>query len=98
MKRSLCVAFALLAFGCSAANAGGKNVRIERTDPPTSCEQISVITAYASNSGNDDERVREKLRNQAEVAGANYVRLDKLGGSSTLKEATGTAYKCPSGT
>jgi len=97
VERSLYVAFALMAFGCSAATAGGKNVRIERADPPESCEQISVITAYASNTGNDDESVREKLRTQAEASGANYVRLDKLGGSNTLKEYTGTAYKCPPG-
>jgi hypothetical protein len=98
VERSLYVVFALLACGCSAATAGGKNVRIDRADPPASCEQISVITAYASNTGNDDESVREKLRNQAAASGANYVRLDKLEGSSTLKESTGTAYKCPPGT
>ena len=97
VKRSLYVACAFLAFGCSAATAGGKNVRVERAEPPANCEQISVISAYASNTGNDDESVREKLRNQAAASGANYVRLDKLGGSNTLKEGTGTAYKCPPG-
>ena len=97
VKRSLYVACAFLAFGCSSATAGGKNVRVERAEPPANCEQISVISAYASNTGNDDESVREKLRNQAAASGANYVRLDKLGGSNTLKEYTGTAYKCPPG-
>lgn len=98
MERNIYVASALLTLGCSAsaATAGG-SVRIERAEPPESCEQISVITAYASNTGNDDESVREKLRNQAATNGANYVRLDKLGGSSTLKEYTGTAFKCPAG-
>jgi hypothetical protein len=96
--RNIYAACALLALGCSAsaATAGG-NVRVERADPPENCEQISVLSAYASNTGNDDESVREKLRNQAAISGANYVRLDKLGGSSSLKEYTGTAFKCPPG-
>lgn len=100
MERCSYEAFALLALGCSACAAatGGNNVRIESADPPESCEQISVISAYASNTGNDDESVRDKLRNQAAARGANYVRLDKLGGSSTLKQYTGTAFKCPPGT
>ena len=99
MKRCLYVALALLALECSptAATAGGKNVQVQKADPPRSCEEISVISVSASNTGNDDESVREKLRTQAEASGANYVRLDKLGGSNTLKEYTGTAYKCPPG-
>ena len=94
------MALALFAFGCSpsAATAGGKNVQVQMADPPESCEQISVISASASNTGNDDESAREKLRNRAAESGANYVRLDTLGGTSTLKEYTGTAYKCPPGT
>ena len=100
MKRCLYVALVLFAFGCSpsAATAGGKNVQVQMADPPESCEQISVISASASNTGNDDKSAREKLRDRAAERGANYVRLDTLGGSSTLKEYTGTAYKCPPGT
>ena len=98
VKRSLYVLFALLAFGCSASTAGGKNVRIESADPPASCEQISVMTGYASSDGDNDEKAREKLRTQAAANGANYVRLDKLSGTSTVKEYTATAYKCPPGT
>ncbi len=99
MKRCSYCALALLALGCSpAATTAGGNVRIERADPPPSCEQISVISATASNTGNDDASVREKLRDRAAASGANYVRLDTLGGSNTIKEYTGTAYKCPSGT
>jgi hypothetical protein len=94
VERSLTLSLALVALGCSAA--GGKNVRIESADPPASCEQMSIITAWGSNTGNDDEAVREKLRDRASASGANYVRLDKLGGTSTLKEYTGTAYRCPS--
>jgi hypothetical protein len=58
---------------------------------------MSIITASASNTGNDDARVREKLRDQAAASGANYVRLDKLNDTGTLKEYTGTAFKCPTG-
>jgi hypothetical protein len=96
--RSLGVVLVLSVFGCSSSTAGGKNVRIETADPPPSCEQISVITASGSNTGNDDATVREKLRERAAARDANYVRLDKLGGTSTLKEYTGTAFRCPAGT
>ena len=98
MKRCSYSALALLALGCSPAATAGGNVRIGRADPPPSCEQVSVISATASNTGDDDESVRQNLRDRAAARGANYVRLDKLGGSSTIKEYTGTAYKCPSGT
>jgi len=100
VERYSSVAFALLALGCSASavTAGGKHVRIERTDPPDGCEQISIITVAASNTGNDDESAQEQLRDRAAARGANYVRLDTRGGSSTRKEYTGTAFKCPTGT
>jgi len=98
VKRCLHVAIALLAFGCSATTAGGKNVRVQKANPPNSCEEISIITASASNTGNDDQSARDQLRDRAAERGANYVRLDTLGGSSTIKEYTGTAYKCPPGT
>jgi ABC-type glycerol-3-phosphate transport system substrate-binding protein len=99
VKRCSFIALALLALACSssAATAGAKNVRIESADPPNTCESIGTITAYASNTGNDDETVRAKLRDQAAATGANYVRLDKLGGTRSLKEYSGTAYKCPPG-
>jgi hypothetical protein len=99
MRRCLYAVLALVALGCSptAATAGGKNVQVRKADPPQSCEEISVISASASNTGNDDESVRDKLRYRAAQSGANYVRLDKLGGTSTLKEYTGTAYRCPPG-
>ena len=99
MKRYSFGVLALLAFGCSpAATTAGGNVRVETADPPPSCEQISIISASASNTENDVASVREQLRERAAARGANYVRLDKQDGSSTIKEYTGTAYKCPSGT
>ncbi len=97
MQRCVILVSALLGFACSPAATGG-NVRVESADPPPSCEQISIITASGSNTGDDDATVRQKLRERAAARGANYVRLDKLGGSSTLKEYTGTAYRCPTGT
>ena len=98
VKRCSYGALALLAIGCSPAATAGGNVRIERADPPPGCEQVSVISASASNTGDDDKSVRQNLRVRAAARGANYVRLDKLGDSSTIKEYTGTAYKCPPGT
>ena len=100
MQRCLTVLLTLLALGCSpsATTAGAKAVRVEKADPPEACQQVSVITASASNSGNDDETVRASLRERAAARGANYVRLDQLGGTETIKEYTGTAYKCPPGT
>jgi hypothetical protein len=99
VKRYSFGVLALLTFECSpATTTAGGNVRVETADPPPSCEQLSVISASASNTGNDNASVREKLRERAAARGANYVRLDKQGGSSTIKEYTGTAYKCPSGT
>jgi hypothetical protein len=97
VKRYSYGALALLAFGCSPAAATAGGVRIGRADPPPSCEQVSIISATASNTGDDDESVRQNLRARAAARGANYVRLDKLGDSGTIKEYTGTAYKCPSG-
>lgn len=94
MQRSF-VALTLLAIACSSATAGGSNVRVGIADPPESCDSIGKVKAYASNTENDDATVREKMRVQAESRGANYVRLDKLDGSNTLKEYTGTVYKCP---
>jgi hypothetical protein len=99
VKRCLYLTFVLSAFGCSPSVATTGGVKVESADPPENCAQVSTITASASNTGNDDERVREKLRTQAAASGANYVRLDKkLEDSSTRKEYTGTAYKCPGGT
>lgn len=97
MERCSFVALALLAFACSpsAATAGAKNVRIGSSDPPDTCQTVGTITAYASNTGDDDEVVRAKLRDQAAANDANYVRLDKQGGTRSLKEYSGTAYKCP---
>lgn len=97
MEQRAYVVLALLAVACSpsATTAGGNGVRIGTADPPDSCDRVSKIKAYASNTENDDTTVREKMRVQAESTGANYVRLDKLDGSNSLKEYTGTAYKCP---
>src|SRR5512133_253507 len=94
MERPSFLALTLLAVACSpsATTAG---VRVETADPPESCESIGKIKAYASNTENDDASVREKMRVQAESTGANYVRLDKMGGSNSLNEYAGTAYKCP---
>lgn len=95
MDRRSFVALTLLAVACSpsATTAGG--IHVGTADPPESCDSIGKIKAYASNTENDDASVREKMRVQAESTGANYVRLDKLDGSNSLKEYTGTAYKCP---
>lgn len=94
MERVSFVALTLLALACSPS-AATSNVRIGTADPPESCDSVSKIKAYASNTENDDASVREKMRVQAESRGANYVRLDKLDGGNSLKEYTGTAYKCP---
>lgn len=86
---------ALLALACSPAASPSQTVKVGRNDPPPSCEQISVLSAYASNSDNDDLSVRQKLRERAAASGANYVRIDELNGTNSLKEYKGTAYRCP---
>jgi len=78
------------ACGGSLSQAGAQ-VKLMKNDPPPGCAEVGGVSGYTVGP-NYQERVKNKLRNDAADRGANYVRLETL---TSDGNASGTAFKCP---
>jgi hypothetical protein len=89
-----CKQLLALAFVCSAAACGGalteqgSQVKLLKADPPADCKEVGSVSAYMVGP-NFQERLKNKMRNDAAQKGANYVRLENL---TSDGNAAGTAF------
>lgn len=97
LSRLLVVGSTLLLFaGCSSGklSGDGQKVKVMKADPPANCTELKVVSnspvAFC-----DENCARNKIRNEAAEAGANYLRLDSTGMTGGSPVMSGTAFKCP---
>lgn len=81
----------LVACGGGSLSQAGAQVRLMKADPAPGCREVGGVSGYTV--GPDyQERNKNKLRNEAAVKGANYVRLEQ---NDSDGNASGTAFTCP---
>ncbi len=80
---------ATAACGGSLSQAGAQ-VRLMKNDPPPACQELGSVSGYLIGP-NYQERLKNKLRNDAAGQGGNYVRLETL---TSDGNASGSVFKC----
>jgi hypothetical protein len=92
-------ALLIFATGCAKPtklNENGLAVKMGKNDPAKECQEIGFIKGNSSNFVKDyEENARNKMRNEAAVKGANYIRLETAHKDSNGVVYEGTAFKCP---
>ena len=100
MKYSIVVLLSFAVVSCvsmTPLTQGGQLVRVQKSDPPSTCQEIGIISEGSTNllrGGSPEENARNKARNAAAERGANYLRLEDFKTTGNGSSVTGTAFSC----